>query len=585
MDNVFDTERQLGGFSKKIATTVSVIIPSAGHLDSLRLCLDSLRAQAIEGNLEVLVVLDGLEAARKEGLAQLRARQDWPWPIKWIETELQRGPAAARNRGIREARGHYLIFLDDDMVVGRDFVAAHLEMLAQNPKAAIIGAIDTCLIGYRGAYRKWMEEFWEERHQRLTRRPVTTFAECFSGNLSIAAADIGRIGGFDEAIATCEDIELGLRLERDGMRLLYGSRALAIQSYRKGPLSYMQEGAIRGATAVQLWRKYPEAREALRFSVPAQGALCTRWLRARALDSRLRWESTAAVLPWLPGTTLTALYGAFLYNLATSRGARRELADEDQWAALSEGTAVLCYRRLHADGERHGQCSIARSRFEGQVKTLAAAGYRFIAMGELIEARKRQEVPRGRTAIIAFEEARNEVAEIAAPILRSMGIPAVIYLDRESIGTPGFLTRGRILQLISGGWEIGARLPVETSWTEPRLRPEHEKCASFQSALTEMFGLAPLSALNPTKEDDGDFETIARRAGYAVALGNDRGCVQIHSPSFNLPRFALDGRWPRWLFKTIVMRGVFGNRRLRSPAMPDPDDTRELVEAPGLEAG
>ena len=317
-------------------TTVSVIIPSAGHADSVRLCLDSLRMQAIEGGIEVVVVLDGNRAACGDGIPQLRAQTDWPWPLRWIETDGPRGPAAARNRGIAEASGRYFIFLDDDMVVTREFVSAHLKLLAENPRAAIIGAIKTRLIGYGGAYRGWIEGFWDERHQRLTNSPITNFYECFSGNLALSADDARRVGGFDESIPTCEDVEFGLRVERAGMQLQYGPGALAAQQFRKSPVQYMRDGALRGATTATLWRRYPESRSILTFAVPKQGGMGSRLLRRWALSSRWRWETMGALLPWLPDAEVTRLLGGFLYNIAASRGARDEFSDPELWIALTE---------------------------------------------------------------------------------------------------------------------------------------------------------------------------------------------------------------------------------------------------------
>ena len=489
------------------ATTVSVVIPSAGHAESLRRCLESLRIQAIEGGLEVIVVLDGATASRAEGVGQLRAREDWPWPLRWIEIAGPRGPAAARNRGIAEAGGRYLIFVDDDMVLAPDFVAEHLKMLAENPGSAIIGAIITRLIGYGGAYRGWVEGFWSQRHERLTREPRTNFFECFTGNLALAAADARRVGGFDESIATCEDVEFGLRLERAGVRLQYGARALATQLFRKSASQYMRDGVVRGGVTATLWRKYPESRRAVTFAVPQQGALGTRWLRRRALASRWRWEAMGAALPWLPDITLTQLLGGFLYNLAAARGARHEFADEDQWSALSEGTVVLCYRGFRAAGAKRPRHAIARERFARQLEELVAAGYRFVTLRELIEAHERDEVLSGHTAIVTFDDPSTDVVEVAAPILGRMRAPGVLNISRASIGKPGFLTSDQLEMLIGEGWEI--------SWS-----------------------------------DSGSRDDAGTSAGY----------VHLHSPSQNLPRFVIDGRWPMWLFKLKVLHGFISSR-------------------------
>lgn len=318
------------------ATTVSVIIPSAGHAPSLERCLDSLRPNAIEGHLEVIVVLDGAEAAADAAIRDLRVRDGWPWPLRWVELETRRGAAAARNRGAAEAHGGYLTFIDDDMVVAPDFVASHLELLARNPNTAIVGAIKTRCIGYSGVYRNSIETFYEKRHERLMREVNPTFKDCLGGNLAMAAEVFRRVGGFDETYRYSHDLELGLRLVRAGVRLLYGTRAQALQHYRKGPSERIRECEIRGAVYARLYRSYPEARAALTDFAFSAGRRRTRRLRKWALESGWRCEALAFVLPWLPTMGLTQGFCDFLHQLAVARGARREFADEERWTSLSE---------------------------------------------------------------------------------------------------------------------------------------------------------------------------------------------------------------------------------------------------------
>jgi peptidoglycan/xylan/chitin deacetylase (PgdA/CDA1 family)/GT2 family glycosyltransferase len=542
------------------ATTVSVIIPSAGHAASLKSCLDSLRPQKIEGVIEVIVALDGAAATRTEAIQHLRARNDWPWPLRWIDLEVQGGPAAARNRAVAEAKGSYLIFLDDDMVAEPDFVAAHLELLAQNPHTAIIGAIKTRCVGYGGAYRYWIQRFWEQRHQRLTLKPVTNFEECFSGNIAIAAEVARRIGGFDESIPTCEDIEWGLRLQREGVRLLYGARALAIQHFRKAPAQHMRDGVVRGATCAKLWRKYPEARRTLTFAVHPQGRLNSRWLRKWALDSRWRWESLATELPWLPAMALSELLAGFLYSLAAARGARREFADEEQWTALSEGTLLLCYHKISPAGGERGSYIIPTDQFERQLEVLKSAGYRFVTLRDCLNAWQRNEVPGGRTAIITIDDARAGLAELAAPILRRRGIPAVLYVVRDWIGEPGFLNADQIKSLARDGWEIGSHSlshPWLTTLGEERQR---EEIVASRSALSDVAGNPPETFAYPYGDCDATSWRLAEEAGYAAALGVKKGYAYLHTSPFNLPRFVISGRWPLWFFKLFVLSGIWMRR-------------------------
>lgn len=89
--------------------TVSVIVPIYNVEDYLEECLDSLAAQTY-GNYEVLVVDDGsLDGSR--AIAERYAAADHRVTIV---TRPNGGLGAARNTGVRTARGKYLTFLDSD---------------------------------------------------------------------------------------------------------------------------------------------------------------------------------------------------------------------------------------------------------------------------------------------------------------------------------------------------------------------------------------------------------------------------------------------------------------------------------------
>ena len=63
-----------------------------------------------------------------------------PFPLRVIVQD-HSGQAAARNRGAEDARGRYLLFLDDDVVVEKRLVAAHLDALRSSDHLVGIGRI------------------------------------------------------------------------------------------------------------------------------------------------------------------------------------------------------------------------------------------------------------------------------------------------------------------------------------------------------------------------------------------------------------------------------------------------------------
>jgi CDP-glycerol glycerophosphotransferase len=103
---------------------VSIVVPVHGVEDYIAECLDTLCAQTHD-NLQIILVDDG-SPDQSIDIMRAYARRD---PRIEIFRRRAGGPGAARNSGIREARGTYLMFVDPDDVLDRDAVATHVTSL------------------------------------------------------------------------------------------------------------------------------------------------------------------------------------------------------------------------------------------------------------------------------------------------------------------------------------------------------------------------------------------------------------------------------------------------------------------------
>ena len=109
---------------------VSVVIPAYDQAEFIEGCLDSVAAQRWEGPLEVIVVDDGSpddvgDRARSHPLETTVIRQP------------NRGVAAARNRGIDQASGEWVAFLDADDRWTPDKLQFQLDALREFSRPAL----------------------------------------------------------------------------------------------------------------------------------------------------------------------------------------------------------------------------------------------------------------------------------------------------------------------------------------------------------------------------------------------------------------------------------------------------------------
>ena len=115
-----------------------VIIPFYQRLDQVAACLAAL-LQQLQPDSRILLVNDGTPLAQVEAaLAQYL-----PHPaVTLLHLENNQGVAAARNHAVNWCRRQHmelLIMIDSDCLPGEDFLAAHLALHRQHPRAACCG--------------------------------------------------------------------------------------------------------------------------------------------------------------------------------------------------------------------------------------------------------------------------------------------------------------------------------------------------------------------------------------------------------------------------------------------------------------
>jgi len=115
---------------------VTVAICTLDRAASLRRTLESLAAMEVPGGLdwELVVVNNGSADDTDAVIRSFGGRL----PVR-CEIEPRRGHSPARNRAVDAARGDYIVWTDDDVVVGPGWLAAYAEAIRRWPDAAVFG--------------------------------------------------------------------------------------------------------------------------------------------------------------------------------------------------------------------------------------------------------------------------------------------------------------------------------------------------------------------------------------------------------------------------------------------------------------
>ena len=264
----------------------SIVTPAYNRINQLLLTLVAFEKQTFpRDNFEVIVVDDGSTDRTKELFKNYKASFIFNFPSF---TE-KRGPAFARNTGIEQAKGDYIIFCDADFLVLPQFIETHYNYHFKY-KDVIVTGTPYC---FKAAYTQYFPEFsnrekklirltlqksrlWKNSYLQSTnaveiiteedlKTDFTRIKRVLGPNvishklkneflktdvapwllfitrcLSAKKSDLVKAGGFDERLIRGEDWELGYRLYKSG--LTFTSIKKTIGYHQEHPNSFRKQG-------------------------------------------------------------------------------------------------------------------------------------------------------------------------------------------------------------------------------------------------------------------------------------------------------------------------------------------------------
>jgi glycosyltransferase involved in cell wall biosynthesis len=196
----------------------SVIVPTYNRLSQLKLVLQSIFKQDLD-DYEVIVVNDGSIDGTDLYLNSLATPQ-----LKLIRQQ-NKGPAAARNAGIRLVQGKYIVFTDDDCTVPSNWLSSFKKVFESNEVDIIGGAVRNS--NKKNIYSEVGQHitnfFVEYLNQEGKSSPFLT-----SNNIAYRADVLKKSGGFDERFkkAGGEERALNWKILCAGGKLIYISEII-----------------------------------------------------------------------------------------------------------------------------------------------------------------------------------------------------------------------------------------------------------------------------------------------------------------------------------------------------------------------
>ena len=198
---------------------------------------------------EVIVVDDGSMDGTVNFL-QARTQKD---SVQYVRQPAS-GPAVARNRGAKVARGDILVFTDDDCLPDTQWLAGLATVYTVGPHiTAVGGRVENVNSG------EWLHDFYLIQDERqLNPKSPRRFLD--TANASFRSAEFRQVGGFQERFhfPASEDVELGYRFTAAGHKLHFAPQALVWHQGRTTLSGILAQSWRRGLGQAMLRAEYPQ---------------------------------------------------------------------------------------------------------------------------------------------------------------------------------------------------------------------------------------------------------------------------------------------------------------------------------------
>lgn len=212
--------------SKNVNFYISIIIVNFNGVKFIKNCvLSVLNNTAI--SFEVIIVDN---ASVDKSLEMIKQNFSTEKKLKCIFLKTNKGPAFARNLAVKKSKGKYLVFLDYDTIVSKNWLKETAELLERDRKIAG-GQLKILRMGQKKVYDSAGEKFTslgflsERARESMDSKQFDKVENIFSGKgagMIVRRRIFNKIGGFDEDyFMYWEEPDLSWRIWQSGYRFVF----------------------------------------------------------------------------------------------------------------------------------------------------------------------------------------------------------------------------------------------------------------------------------------------------------------------------------------------------------------------------
>ena len=277
---------------------ISVIMPCYNQARFLPEAVASLQAQ-VYSHWDCIIVNDG----STDDTAQVGARLAAEDSRVRLISQKNRGPSAARNRALDEARGRLVHFLDADDYILPGMYEKMAEVFQNRSDVVAVYSGYQFVTAERVLLRSFpvLPESADVFHDLLERNPWPCHA------IIVRKATVDSVGRFDEALQSCEDWDLWLRVASSGRVFIPVKGESAC--YRRYPNTLSKDNRRMLETAFAMLEKNLQLHKSCRVCKAAATRGRLRW-------GKQCWNGFRSEVQEIPMTGKLFGYLRFLFSIA-----------------------------------------------------------------------------------------------------------------------------------------------------------------------------------------------------------------------------------------------------------------------------
>lgn len=232
---------------------ISIIIPTYNRIEILKKVLNALNNQTYDlKKVEVLVLDDCSSINPKSEILKIKTK----YKLRFFRMNEHIGQGQIRNKAIKLAKGKYLLFLGDDIITKDDLLEEHMNLHGKYKGIAMLGKI-LWTDEVRSEFMNYIEKI--QFHYHTIKDKENAKLHFYTSNISLEKSWF-KEEEYSKAFKNYgfEDIELGYRLEKKGLRVVYNPKAIVYHFHKYTFEQFCQRMRNAGKSAVIFTKLHPE---------------------------------------------------------------------------------------------------------------------------------------------------------------------------------------------------------------------------------------------------------------------------------------------------------------------------------------